>query len=329
MSGSNWFKNRLLALISWLVLAGPWNGVLFAQQHKSYEADFPSVSHIAYHQYFTDSCENSNISFRADFPLSGVNALVDEVNLLEQDMISYLSLSQEREKIEIFIFDQKTNYLEFLKKEFPDAPLDRRALFIKKPNSPGIVVLQLTREIDDDVRHEMTHAFLHSRFSSIPLWLDEGLAEYFELPRDQRAFQKPYMKKAVGRFMFSKTVPSLQKLEKIDDFYSFGLKEYQQSWAWIHFMIHHSQETHQLLAAYLTQIGSGKTANSLEQYLADTIPDYKNEYLRHFESWNQRQDENAEQLRSLTPTESNASLNVPDNHEEVAAEQTQKNVVFR
>ena len=29
----------------------------------------------------------------------------------------------------------------------------------------------------------MAHGYLHSAFPSIPLWLDEGLAEYFETPR--------------------------------------------------------------------------------------------------------------------------------------------------
>ena len=36
--------------------------------------------------------------------------------------------------------------------------------------------------IQQDLRHELTHALLHSVLKDVPLWLDEGLAEYFELP---------------------------------------------------------------------------------------------------------------------------------------------------
>ena len=36
--------------------------------------------------------------------------------------------------------------------------------------------------IQQDLRHELTHAILHSVLKDVPLWLDEGLAEYFEVP---------------------------------------------------------------------------------------------------------------------------------------------------
>ena len=43
-----------------------------------------------------------------------------------------------------------------------------------------------------DLRHECTHALLHARLPMVPLWLDEGLAKYFEVPAEQRAFDHPY-----------------------------------------------------------------------------------------------------------------------------------------
>ncbi|GIT30210.1 MAG: hypothetical protein Ct9H300mP1_22560 [Planctomycetaceae bacterium] len=33
----------------------------------------------------------------------------------------------------------------------------------------------------EDLRHEFTHGVLHSSLKRVPLWLDEGLAEYFEV----------------------------------------------------------------------------------------------------------------------------------------------------
>ena len=37
-----------------------------------------------------------------------------------------------------------------------------------------------------DLRHELTHALLHGVLKDVPLWLDEGLAGFFELPPDAR-----------------------------------------------------------------------------------------------------------------------------------------------
>ena len=36
-----------------------------------------------------------------------------------------------------------------------------------------------------DLRHELTHALLNGVTKEVPLWLDEGLAEYYELPPER------------------------------------------------------------------------------------------------------------------------------------------------
>ena len=41
-------------------------------------------------------------------------------------------------------------------------------------------------ELPIDLRHECTHALLHANLPMVPLWLDEGLAEYFEMPEAER-----------------------------------------------------------------------------------------------------------------------------------------------
>ena len=44
-----------------------------------------------------------------------------------------------------------------------------------------------------DLHHEGTHALLHASLARVPLWLDEGLAKYFEVPPAQRANGNPYL----------------------------------------------------------------------------------------------------------------------------------------
>ena len=50
----------------------------------------------------------------------------------------------------------------------------------------------------DDLRHEMTHAYLHAVVPNVPLWLDEGLAKYFELPRQQHGLNQPYVRQVAA-----------------------------------------------------------------------------------------------------------------------------------
>ena len=51
-----------------------------------------------------------------------------------------------------------------------------------RPTRELVVYAQGGDRLADDLRHEMTHAYLHSVVPDVPLWLDEGLAKYFELP---------------------------------------------------------------------------------------------------------------------------------------------------
>ena len=39
----------------------------------------------------------------------------------------------------------------------------------------------------------MTHAILNASLRYVPIWLDEGLAKYFETPRGDRATQNPFL----------------------------------------------------------------------------------------------------------------------------------------
>ncbi|MDR1957807.1 MAG: DUF1570 domain-containing protein [Planctomycetaceae bacterium] len=236
-------------------------------------------------RYFVDQRNAEGFHICANFSLNGVDSILGEIERLERDLKNFLALPRRNELIEIFLFESEASYLNFLKNEFPTAPCDRRALFIKQKGMSGIVIMQLTKEIDDDIRHEMTHALLHACYSDIPLWLDEGLAEYFELSPEKRANEKPYIKKAMNNFIFVKTAPSIKRLENIQEIFAFGIKEYQESWAWVHFLIHRSSKTHQLLAGYLATVGSGKSVDSFEKYLSRTVPDYKSQYVDHFKNW--------------------------------------------
>ena len=192
---------------------------------------------------------------QANFPLTEIAAILDEIYMLQHDLTRYIGVPAPQEKIELCLFNDERSYLEFLREFFPRAPRDRRALYIKLDNKPGTLLVQKSKDFEVDLRHEMTHAIIHASISRVPIWLDEGLAKYFEIPREERANNHSYMA-IVRRNAWFGNVPSLDRLARLETIDDMGAKEYRDAWAWTHFLIHRSPETHRLLAAYLQMLAN-------------------------------------------------------------------------
>ena len=190
---------------------------------------------------------------QANFPLTEIAAILDEVRQLQHDLNRYIGVPAPKEKIELCLFRNEETYISFLREFFPRAPSDRRALYVKLDNKPGTLMVQKSKDFEVDLRHEMTHAIIHASIPAVPIWLDEGLAKYFEVPSQDRAGNHPYMSWVRWNTKFG-AVPALDRLAKLETIDDMGTKEYRDSWAWTHFLIHRSPETHRLLAAYLQML---------------------------------------------------------------------------
>ncbi|MBI2478141.1 MAG: hypothetical protein HYV60_05695, partial [Planctomycetia bacterium] len=129
----------------------------------------------------------------ADFELDRFEPLWAQMAVLQQDITRELRVPSASEPIHLFLFERKGTYEEYVNLHFPGVPY-RRALFIKE-RGPGMVFAFLNNEFETDVRHESTHALLHAALPVVPLWLDEGLAEYFEVPASERAHGSPHLSK--------------------------------------------------------------------------------------------------------------------------------------
>jgi hypothetical protein len=192
---------------------------------------------------------------QADFPLTEIAAILGEIEQLQHDLNEYIGVPAPKEKIELCLFRSEETYINFLREFFPRAPRDRRALYIKLDKKPGTLLVQKSKDFELDLRHEMTHAIIHASIPKVPIWLDEGLAKYFEVPSKDRANNHPYMRDVRWQTKLG-TVPSLDKLVKLETIDDMGAKEYRDSWAWTHFLIRRSPETHRLLAAYLQMLAT-------------------------------------------------------------------------
>ena len=218
----------------------------------------------------------------ADFQLENFDRLWSEMGKLEIDLRQHLRVAPVKEPIHLFLFRDEKIYRDYIGLHFSDVPY-RKALYIKA-GGPGMVFAYLNDEFANDVRHEGTHALLHASLPVVPLWLDEGLAEYFEVPAAERAFGNPHLGKTRWAARFAQ-VPRLEDLESIHNLNEMGAAEYRHAWAWVHFMLHGPAEAHEELVAFLEAIGSHSPPGVLSTRLRKRMPDVNVRFVEHFRNW--------------------------------------------
>ena len=215
----------------------------------------------------------------ADFTLESQKNLLAEIESLQQDVATILGTQQPRESIHLFLFEKQGTYEAYLKRYFPRVPA-RRALYIKG-RGPGMVFAHQGTDFEIDVRHESTHALLHASFETVPLWLDEGIAEYFEVPKSKRASENPHLA-TIRALLRQGTSPRLEALEEIGDLKNMGRDEYRDAWAWVHFMIHGPRDAHAELISYLKDCQDGGEPEKLSARLRRRVPDLERRMAEHF-----------------------------------------------
>ena len=218
----------------------------------------------------------------ADFPLASHRPLLDSLPQLERDLYGMLGIPPSPEPIHVFLFEKESTYRAYLKQYFPEVPR-RKAIFIKG-DGPGMVFAYRGRDFEVDVRHECTHALLNAALPMVPLWLDEGLAEYFEVPRERRQHGNPHL----GFVKWSARlgqVPDLKSLEDVSDLKQMTRSRYRQAWAWVHFMLHGPPEAREELVRYLADIRALVPPGRLSQRLGRRIADLNQAFADHFKRW--------------------------------------------
>lgn len=218
----------------------------------------------------------------ADFALDDYSDLIDELAHLQDDLAATLEVAGPREEIHLFLFDRRATYLGYLQQYFPKVPA-RKALYIKG-RGPGMVFAFRSAELAIDVRHEGTHAVLHAIVGNLPLWLDEGLAEYFEVPAAERVTKNPYVSGVRWNVRLG-YIPDLARLERMRDLSEMGRDEYRDAWAWVHYLLHSGDDTRAALRGYLRQLASGDEAGTLSEHLRRKVVDLEGAYVEHFRRW--------------------------------------------
>ena len=219
---------------------------------------------------------------QATFPLKSFAPLFGELSALESELQRTLAVPPAGQAIDVYLFDRQAEHRQLLGELYPRVPY-RRALYVQRAGH-GSVYAYRHRELAVDLRHECTHALLHTNLPMVPLWLDEGLAEYFEMPAELRAFDHPHLSKLRWNLRFG-MVRDLESLEACHDLSDMGSAEYRFAWSWAHFMLHGPLPAHHTLVRYLADIRRGNPPGQLSARLRSALPNLDRQMAEHFRQW--------------------------------------------
>ena len=196
---------------------------------------------------------------QADFGLAEQHRLIRDLETLRTDVSQELGLPISDEPVHLYLFADAARYDAFAARHFPNFPV-RRAFFVETDTTLAVFAPWQDR-IAEDLRHETTHGYVHAVVPTVPLWLDEGIAEYFELPRGEQGIHPAHAAHLSGRFLEGTWRIDLARLEGLASAGEMSQDHYAESWVWVHWLLNTTPLRRRILQDYLADLRrDGKTA---------------------------------------------------------------------
>ena len=198
----------------------------------------------------------------SDTPLPQHHRLLEELRAQRTLLSTKLGLPISDEPIHVYLFPTAEKLEAYMRVHYPALP-KRRAFFVESDTRLNVYAYWGDR-VAEDLRHEVAHGYLHAVVPNLPLWLDEGLAEYFEVPRGLDGVNRPHVEQ-LGSGLAGGWHPDLARLEQLRG--EMTQADYAESWAWTHFLLESSRERLQILQGYLQALAKSQTPAPLSEQL--------------------------------------------------------------
>jgi hypothetical protein len=195
---------------------------------------------------------------------SVVRPCVETLPELIAEIHETLQIELPHSEVRMVVLRDRREYDEYISLHFPQLPR-RRALFVQH-RGPGLIMTYVHDDWLTDVRHESTHALLHHARTKLPSWLDEGLAEFFELKTNNRSRHREHSKALELQLRYGQ-VPSIEQLEQWHITESLEAIQYREAWSTVAFLLLSSRDTRMALQQYVMDLQSGAAAGYLSRRL--------------------------------------------------------------
>lgn len=208
----------------------------------------------------------------SDDPLLPGDPLIQALQDVRNQLVSLLQLPAQRDLVHVYLFSDEASYRWYMQSTWRDLP-PRRAYFVGTTRELAVYSFR-GQHAAEDLRHEFSHGLLHASLQSVPLWLDEGLAEYFEISSSADTQLSPPHLQELTEARADGWNPGLYRLEQITDFRTLSQRDYAESWAWVHFLLHSTPESRQVLLDYLQTLATTRTPGKLLNKLEAAVPSW-------------------------------------------------------
>jgi len=217
----------------------------------------------------------------SDFRLAASHRVVEELAARRIDLKTRLGVPLSDEPIHVYLFEDANRFEAFVRLYYPEFP-PRRAYFLETDTRLEVYA-QWGDRVAEDLRHEVTHGYLHSVVPNLPLWLDEGLAEYFEVPRGSHGLNRQHLAELVGRLQLGPWEPDLKRLEAFDRPFDMTQHDYAEAWAWVHLLLEDDPDYGRLLHEYLMALRRHGSAEPLSARLGRRLARPEAALVEHVE----------------------------------------------
>ncbi|HWA99596.1 MAG TPA: DUF1570 domain-containing protein [Pirellulales bacterium] len=215
----------------------------------------------------------------SDFNLPQHDRLVDDLRQLRSDVTKAVNLPGSSESIHVYLFENEDRFRDFLAKQHPEFPA-RRAFFVEQ-EARLTVYAQWSDRVAEDLRHEVAHGYLHSMVHNIPLWLDEGLAEYFEVPRGSAGLNRPHVRLLLAKQLQTGWRPDLARLERLEDVGGLTQEDYAEAWLWTHWLLETDPQRRALVQGYLQTLRKHGSAEPLSSTVVQVAAQPEQALMQH------------------------------------------------
>lgn len=224
------------------------------------------------------SIKNDGLKVLSDVKLSKNHELLVDLENLRDEIATELSLPPQKQQVVVYLFGSEERYRDYMRTAFPQLP-PRRAYFVGSTKELAVYTFWGER-VQEDLRHEYTHGILHATLKDVPLWLDEGLAEYFEIAGKPGQINPEYASR-LSEAISSGWEPDMARLERLETVGQMQRSDYQEAWAWVHFMMHDGDDSRAVLLGYLKTLQTQKDAGSLVARLREDIPAFNDRFASY------------------------------------------------
>ena len=225
----------------------------------------------------TDFVDDVPLRIEADFDLQDNSQVLQETRNLKMELRDDLGIPFSNQDIHVRIFRDPNTFAQFTRQHFPQLN-GRRALFVVEGGQYYVYAIW-SDSILADLRHELTHAYLNSSVGTLPLWLDEGLAEYYEVVGVRGRMNREHLPWLNDGLKNQSWQPNLERLAAISRPEQMSGTDYAESWLWLHYLMLNQRTT--IVRDYLAARHQRKVVDPIPLQIRSKIPDAEEKLTKH------------------------------------------------